>query len=534
MAGPVKAREYRYADTILEYMPVGVALYDVQDFCLLEANALFLSRLDDFLDPCWQHGKVVGHTLTEFGASLHSFANTNIFRVVAETGKTYRENGVAISTLQGQLTLWNWTLDVIYDADEHPHHLLQTITDITVVEAVMLPSVNRREEAEAAYAVTGGVKHGLIHLHTVLDQLPEGILIADSISGSISYANPASALLLNMPLTYLVGSAVHQLVHSQWERSEDGYIVAPWNFFLIQALSGETVRSKEAMVIRSDGDKAVMLVSGAPLYTMVAEKSVMTGAVIVFQDITTQKSLEQQKNEFLSIANHELRTPITIIQGFAELLKMGETQENHLNEFEQAALAHIVDQSEHLERLIKAMLDISKIEQEQLDLNYASHDLLFLLDQLVKSQGIATKLHNFRFVLDGLQEQDRLMGVFDRERVIQVVSNLINNAVKYSPEGGEIEVGLRALPEKRQSGGYREALIWVKDQGIGISSDEMPRIFERFYRARTLDRSLSGFGIGLYIVKEIVTRHSGRVWVESIKDAGSTFYVQFPLKAHYL
>jgi two-component system sensor histidine kinase VicK len=95
-------------------------------------------------------------------------------------------------------------------------------------------------------------------------------------------------------------------------------------------------------------------------------------------------------------------------------------------------------------------------------------------------------------------------------------------------------VGFRTLVDKQEIGRAREALIWVKDQGIGIAPNEIPYIFDRFYRASLLDQSLSGFGIGLYIVKEIINRHGGRVWVESVKGAGSTFYIWLPLKAAHM
>ncbi len=134
--------------------------------------------------------------------------------------------------------------------------------------------------------------------------------------------------------------------------------------------------------------------------------------------------------------------------------------------------------------------------------------------------------------VEGLQEQEPLPGMFDKERIIQVISNLINNAIKYSPDGGTIEVGLRAVPDTVLTGRYREAFIWVKDEGMGITADEIPHIFERFYRATRTDHpSFSGFGIGLYVTKEIITRHQGCIWVESQLQTGSTFYIQLPLRA---
>ncbi len=542
MVGRIK--KYRYADVVLEHLPVGVAVYDVQEFRLLEANTLFQTRAQAFLDPCWRAARAIGHPLAEFGSQLHPLCSIEMFKSVVESGKACRGEALPLSTLQGSLTYWDWTLDVI-ETQDGVRHLLQTITDVTNQELVRQQAIQawlncqqKSEEVDAEHErlkvlerLHLDVEAGQSYLRTVLDQLPQGILMADIVSGLITYANPAAAQLLKIPLSHLAGSLVHQFTHVSDEITADGHPVSPWNFFLIQALSGETVRSKEAVLVLSDGSRVTMLISGAPIYTDSKGQSVMTGAVIVFQDITAQKSIEQHKNEFVWIANHELRTPITIIQGFAELLKMTETEENPLNEFTRNALAHIIDQSEHLALLIEAMLDVSKIEQEQFDLDRAPHDLLALLISIVKGQQIAARHHHIRLALHGLQEQDRVIGIFDKQRMTQVISNLINNAIKYSPDGGEIEVGLRVV-EDMQLGEYREALIHVKDNGIGIDPGDLSHIFKRFYRASTLDGYLSGFGIGLYVVKEVVTRHGGRVWAESIKGSGSTFYAWLPLKAN--
>jgi PAS domain S-box-containing protein len=502
-----KDRKYLYAEMMLEHMPVGAAIYDVQDWRLLEANPRFLAYLDTCLKPHWQHGCAIGHPVTELDIQLQTASIVEIFRSVGQSGIPYRGDAMAIYTAQGALTFWNWTLDPLCDEDGQIRYLLHTVTDATVL-------VQARRQAER------------VRLSTVLDQLPEGVLIADAIAGSITYANPAVAHLLGIELDRLIGSPVSHIF--QGRPVGDSSLFTPWNFFLIQALSGETITSKETVVVHSDGKKVVMLISGAPLY---GSTGIMIGAVLVLRDITAQKSIEQQKNEFLWMANHELRTPVTIIQGFAELLKSDMIQKSHLSESARAALANIIEQSEHLSRLIDAMLDMSRIEQEQFELHLAQHDLRDVLAHVIESQAITTTRHHLRFILEGLQETEPLMGTFDKEQMVQVLSNLINNAIKYSPQGGDIGIGLRAIADPRHPGRYREAMIWVKDQGIGIAVKDIPHIFERFYRSSTIDRSLSGLGIGLHIVKEVVARHEGRVWVESVQGSGSTFYVWLPLYA---
>lgn len=358
-------------------------------------------------------------------------------------------------------------------------------------------------------------------LHAVIDQLPEGIVITEASDGVVSYANAAAATILGVPLTQLIGAPPYRYPQSHLVTDVEGRPVLPWYFTVIHALSGETISSQETMVIRPDGSHVVTLSSAAPIHR---ENGLITGAALVFQDITRQKSLEQQKEAFLSIASHELRTPLTVLMGFAEILHMNVSQESPAEIVSQRALTSIIEQSHYLSRLIDEMLDISRIERHQFALHMAWHDLLKTFRSVIESQAATTRRHHLRLVLEGLNHQETLIGWFDEDRMVQILSNLISNAIKYSPAGGEIEIGLRSLATE-----HREVLIWVKDVGIGIPANEIAHIFERFHRASNLDASISGLGIGLYLTKELVTRHGGRIWVESTEGQGSTFSLLLPL-----
>jgi len=170
------------------------------------------------------------------------------------------------------------------------------------------------------------------------------------------------------------------------------------------------------------------------------------------------------------------------------------------------------------------MLDLTRIDNMQLTLHRSRCDLVDILREAVETQASTTKKHQLRLVLDGMKGVDKVMAFVDKNRCLQIVNNLLSNAIKYSPEGGEIEVGLYYSSAARA-----EAVIWVKDHGIGIRESESANIFKRFHRVQDIDPSISGLGIGLYLVKELVTLHSGRIWVESVEGRGSTFSVQLPL-----
>ncbi|HVB74981.1 MAG TPA: ATP-binding protein [Ktedonobacteraceae bacterium] len=396
-----------------------------------------------------------------------------------------------------------------------------------------------QRDGEEVQALAGCVPHisaALAHarLHTevvnererlriTLDQLPEGVLIVAASDRTIKYANQVTAHLMGRSLDNLLGSPFNTntdnqpLPHTRGQKQH----ATSWVHLIELALQGEIMSSEESIIEQPDGSNVTCLSSCAPLR---AEHGAIDGAMIVFQDITRLKSTEQQKAEFLSIASHELRTPITAMLGFAEILQMRVKQGASLDDVSQRALRHITEQSEQLTRLIEEMLDVTRIENAGLHLNSAYHNLVETLSNVIESQSITSKKHSIIFLKKDLQQPDILIAYYDEKRLIQIMSNLLSNSIKYSPQKSKIEVGLQHIHEQPEI-----ALIWVKDQGIGIPPAELAHIFERFYRADNMDRSISGLGLGLYLVKELVTLHGGHIRVESQEGQGSTFYVVLPL-----
>jgi PAS domain S-box-containing protein len=356
----------------------------------------------------------------------------------------------------------------------------------------------------------------------ILDQLPEGIIITEAASGSVSYANAAAAMILGVSVSKLNSTPINSYSHLDSALHLSGRTIFPWNFAIIRALSGETISSQETIISKPNGKRAIILSSSAPL---LSEDKIITGAVIVFQDITAQKSVEQQKNEFLSIASHELRTPVTAIQGFAEILQLYFRQFQQPDEQSVRAADIIIEQTELLSHLVDEMLDLTRIDNMQLKLYPTRVNLVDVVTGSIEIQSSTTRKHTIHLLLEGLAEPKILMATVDKKRFGQIVNNLISNAIKYSPDGGKIEVGLR-LDESS-----REALLWVKDYGMGIPERDIPHIFKRFHRSNDLDPAITGLGIGLYLVKELVSRHRGHIWVESQEGKGSTFFVLLPLHA---
>ncbi len=246
------------------------------------------------------------------------------------------------------------------------------------------------------------------------------------------------------------------------------------------------------------------------------DQSVM-GIVAIFNDITEIRSIERMKTAFVSTVSHELRTPLTSIKGFICTLLQD------VDGFYDAETVHefyvIIDQEcDRLTRLISDLLNVSRIEAGRaLDLNPGPVNLPDVVSKVVAAQKSYTNKHEFSVQL----EDDLPTIVADNDKVDQILTNLTNNAVKYSPKGGTITVS------GKQSNGVIQ--MAVTDQGMGIPKEHIEKLFDRFHRIDNRDtRKVGGTGIGLYLVKHLVEAHGGRIWVESEEGKGSSFIFELP------
>ena len=229
------------------------------------------------------------------------------------------------------------------------------------------------------------------------------------------------------------------------------------------------------------------------------------------------EKLDRTKSEFLSIVSHEFRTALTGIQGFSELIRDGGLEVDEVRAYG----GYIFNDADRVNRLIGDMLDLDRMESGRMTIRTAAVDINEVLTEAISRAAASTVTVDFKADLD-----PRLPIVTgDRDRIVQVMSNLVNNAVKYSPEGGTVTVSSRV------EGGF--ALVSVTDTGIGIPSDEISHVFERFRRVRSgAAQSIPGTGLGLTIVKQIVEMHGGKIWVESALGHGSSFHFTIPLAAY--
>ncbi len=227
-----------------------------------------------------------------------------------------------------------------------------------------------------------------------------------------------------------------------------------------------------------------------------------------------EQLLDQRRDEMIAMIGHELRTPLTSIKGFTELLEKRAKTLKDQKILDYAFLMHI--QTERLIQLVRDIMDTSKIRTGKLVLSKVPFDLNGLLTETVKSLQPLTKKHTIARKTSG-----RLVIFADRGRINQVITNLLTNAIKYSPGKSKIIVTIRQTDDK--------VIVSVQDFGIGINPNQKERIFDPFYQGSNRLELGRGLGPGLYISSQIVRLHHGRIWVESVVGKGSTFYFSLPL-----
>lgn len=243
----------------------------------------------------------------------------------------------------------------------------------------------------------------------------------------------------------------------------------------------------------------------------------LLGRIFVYHDVTEERAAERLKDEFLSLAAHELKTPLTSLKAYAQLLTRKPPQQLP-DRLVREALATIDRQADRLTVLIDELLKVSSAETGSLRVSLQELNLSALVRETVRHISATTPDRHINVV-----ESGPLPVLADPTRIEHVVLNLLTNAVKYSSNSTPIEV--RTYREGS------EAIAVVSDQGIGIPPDKLPHVFDRFYQAHSTERyGYGGMGIGLFISKEIVSRHGGRMWVESQEAEGSRFYFSLPLR----
>ncbi len=352
-------------------------------------------------------------------------------------------------------------------------------------------------------------EEGKIRLQTILDQLPVGVLLADV---------QEKKLEGNKQIEKILGKPIRgNLNRSPDYKSPYAYAfekaLSPKEWPIVRALvKGEIVNSEEIEFIRNDKKHLHLRVNAAPIRN---KSNAILAAVSTIYDITQEKELEHRKDDFVNMASHELKTPITSMKLYIDLLKKRMTD---VDERSEKIVDSIQKQTERLHELVNDLLDVSRIQTGKLHFRKEEFILNTLIGETIDVLQETTK--NQQIIFTG---KDTIFVYADRFRVYQVITNLLTNAIKYSPSGSNIIVHIQKMEGK--------IVVSVADKGIGIDPTQRTKIFERLYQVTDpKEKTFPGLGMGLYISKEIVKRHRGNIWVEGEKGKGSTFYFSLPTK----
>jgi len=333
-------------------------------------------------------------------------------------------------------------------------------------------------------------------LASTFDSMQTGIIVLDVAFNKIISVNDAAANIIGFGKSKLLNKMVKNLT------LEDSVA-----YIFETAFSGD-----ENFLEATIDDKVYRVDIGT-------NGSRETEKIIILTDITDLKNVENMKTNFVSTVSHELRTPLTVIKGFISTL-LDDPDGEYYDSQSRLEFYNIIDtECDRLVRLISDLLSISRIERGlSLQLNYTSFNAIELIEKCILFHKNYTDNHNLIF--ETIYEQFNIEA--DKDKIDQVVTNLISNALKYSPEGGDILVSFDVNDDYIK--------ISVKDHGLGIAPDHINKIFECFHRVDNSDsRKIGGTGIGLFLVDSIVKEHNGTINVESELGVGSTFIVNIPI-----
>ena len=359
----------------------------------------------------------------------------------------------------------------------------------------------------------------------ILSSIGDAVFAIDT-NEKITLLNPVAEHISGFTRDEAVGRPYKEILHFLYEGTDKVN-----EKFVRRALAGHiTAMHDHTILLRKDGTRIAVADSAAPIRNA---KGKILGAIIVFRDVSKEQELDRAKTEFVSLASHQLRTPLSAINWYSEMLLNGDA--GSITAEQKEYLQEIYEGNQRMIELVNSLLDVSRLDLGKLTNEPVPTDMSAIVASIHKElkTSIAHKKHHLTLAI--AKKFDLVLA--DPKLLRMVVQNLMSNAVKYTSDNGTIVVTLRpAHAEEILKAGIRKTsgdyfLFSVADNGFGIPKEEQAHIFSKLFRAdnvRELD--VEGTGLGLYIVKEVVEKLGGRVWFESVEHKGTTFFVVMPFK----
>lgn len=368
-------------------------------------------------------------------------------------------------------------------------------------------------------------------LTAVINSMAEGVMLCDR-QGALVLMNTTARNIL-APNYSLGVQEMNEMLTFFNMRNERGEPLALENMPFAKALRGNTFYSERIIVLGANDNDIVLECTGAPVYR---DDGVIEGGVVIFRDITAQHRRERDKDDFLALAAHELRSPLVALTTFLQYVRRPGTDQRFVVD----NLKKVYDQVDHMNQMVNTLLDLKRIEQQRLELSLQDEDIVALVQQVVGEQTVIYPQH----IISLVSHLSDVRVICDRTRIRQVVTNMVSNACRYSQVGSQVLIVLdvrncNSIAQQHATFAARRhtlqschddtplVLIAVQDHGAGMSDDMQRTLFNRY--GRTPNPGSKGLGLGLYMSYEYVLRHHGLLWADSREGSGSTFYMALPL-----
>jgi len=364
-----------------------------------------------------------------------------------------------------------------------------------------LTTIDRADASQPAIAaerraIETALRESEERFRAVWETTSEAMALSNS-DGTVVAVNPAYCALYGLAPDQLIGQSFAVIF------PEEARAAAVEQYHAVFA-DPDPPPSYESRVQHADGSERVVE-ARADFLVRDGERVAMISAI---RDITERKRAERVQQDFIAMASHDLLTPVTVLRARAQLLQRRQT-------YDEVSVTSILEQASRMERLITDLRELVRMEGGLLALRREPVDL----GEIVHEALARARTQGTRHVLRIEAPRFPIVGSWDRDRLGQVLDNLIGNAIKFSPQGGEIAIRVEATDA--------EGLVRIEDHGVGIAGDVLPRLFERFYQGQDPGVS-TGLGLGLYIARMLVDAHGGRIWAESQPGQGSIFVVSLP------
>ncbi|CAH8720745.1 cell wall metabolism sensor histidine kinase WalK [Paenibacillus thiaminolyticus] len=345
-------------------------------------------------------------------------------------------------------------------------------------------------------------------LASILTNMSDGVIATDD-AGQVILVNRRACLMLGIPEADALGRSIAGLLSIPDQQVEQ--LVSSENNGMLLPASGDDEAAQP-------GSDTVLRISFTPIHR---RGEGMTGSIVVLQDVTEQEKLEQSRREFVANVSHELRTPLTTIKSYAEALEDGALEEKELSE---RFVGVIRNETERMIRLVTDLLHLSRLDSKQAIMRKQPTDIAEMLEDVLDR--FSFQFRKKRITAKASVEGTNAPVVIDRDQIDQLLDNLVSNALKYTPDGGEVTLSALFREDKPS------VEVNVSDNGMGIPQKDLERIFERFYRVdKARSRNMGGTGLGLSIAREIVRAHGGDIRIESEWNEGTKVTFTLPVSA---